>query len=348
MKLQTKILQTALTSLARLCSRSKGLPILSCVKLEAKADMLTTSFSNLDEYCQERVPCVGGLESVCVNLSALQNAAGGDECDLTLDGNKLVVSWGRNIIKLPIMDPEEFPAMPAMDSTAIGVNCSDLADGVDAVAWCAIKDISRYILQSVHLVGKSKGGLTCEASDGARLALWRMPAVAADFEAIVPASNAKNFTEALRREKAVLGVSEKAVFVSHEGGFYHAKQVDGNYPNTKQVIPGSAKEIGNASVPALSSIVARCCAFPNPRNVGLHMAFGAGGAEFTMATDDDINMTLDGDFKKFKTAMNCKYFLECVHYIPTLTVKLSGVDELSPLVMEAGNLVILQMPVRMV
>ena len=348
MKLQTKILQTALTYLARLNSRSRSLPILSCVKLEAKADVLTASFSNLDEYRQERVPCVGGLECVCVNLSALQNAAGGEECDLTLDGNKLVVSWGRNAIKLPTMDPEEFPAMPTMDSKAIGVTCSDLADGIDAVAWCASKDISRYQLQSVHLIGEAKGGLTCESTDGHRLAIWKMPAVAADFEAVVPDSSAGNFAGALRREKATLGVSENAVFVHHEGGFYHTKQIDGKYPNTNQVIPGSAKEIGNVSVPALSSIVARCCAFPNPHNIGLHMAFGPCGAEFTMATDDDISLTLDGDFKAFKTAMNCKDFRDCVSNITTLTVKLSGVNKVSPLVMESGNLMILQMPVRLV
>lgn len=345
MKIQTKKLVTALANLQRIVKSSANtLPVLSCVLIKVEGNRLSLTASNLDERQEEWLECEGTIESCCVNLNFIANAIGGEEVELTLDGQTLVIQFGQTVFKLGTIAPEEFPAVMQGEFSNIAVPCHDLANGVDAVAWCASKDPTRHIYQSVQLLGKPKE-FRALSTDGRNVAMMKSALICPEFEILVPDGFAKNFADALRRKESVLSACENAVRVAHVDGAYWCKQVDGKYGNVDGVLPDEKKmkAVGDANKSDLVDIADKCLLFVDlARTPVVDLEFSKTGilAQF-IGGGSGQKMSFSGKFKPQSFKLNAKSLKECASACPSETIQVYAHDSLPPIVFKDGDLTVI-------
>jgi DNA polymerase III sliding clamp (beta) subunit (PCNA family) len=345
MKLKTKELTDALTRLKPIISRRNTLPILSCVKIHSELNRIHFTASDLDQFQVEKIECDGEFAPCCVSYGALLNAIGGETTDLRLSKSILVVSCDFGTTELDILDAEEYPPIPKCDGMKnIGVSCEDLSRAIGATLWAAHDDPSRYILQSVHVMGRSKL-LHVEATNGRELGIIDQPLISGDFDIVVPSGFAGGFAEILLRKGADLSVNEKYIKVTHEFGAYFAKQIDGVYPNTEQVIPAKQKKIGDMDVEAMRDIFSRCNFFSDPSRTPIaQMTFSAEGVEVEFTgRNSNLDLRAPGKFGMFQARVNAESFHRCLTAIksPRAIISCDAGEEKFPiLVLQSGDLFI--------
>jgi len=353
MNIKTEPLKTALESLHRIVKGRNTLPVLACVKMEAKAGALELTASNLDEYQLEKVECDGALEPCCVSLANILWAIGGESVSIERVGNRLVVAFDSNETDLAVLEAEEFPVWPKDKLSAVGVSCVDLASSIRRVAWASAKNNSgRWILESVHISGSSKQ-LKCEASDGKYLAIINLALIGAPLECVIPEPSHPHLAAALERTGSAFSVCENYAHVSHDAGAYLTKQINGTYPNTASTIPAEIIPVGTIKLAPLLAVFNRC-AFYAASEAGkfnsVKLDFGKKGlsVQFT-GSNSKSNGLIAGEFSPAKWAFAAELFKKVLSSITGDEIKVftSDAKDLGAIVIDDGDMRILAMPVRM-
>lgn len=348
MKTTTKTLKAALDNLKPIISRRMTLPILSCVKLYTERNRLHITATNLDEYMVERIEVDGEIEPVCVSFNHLFMSLMGEDAVITPRKGSLLVKCGDNETVISTMDAADFAPMPEFrDAENHGLACAELAEAVNLASWAASNDPSRYVLNSA-LIQASPKTLSVVASNGRELAIVERALIGSAFEVLIPAEFASGFQSALSRTGAVLSSNKNNVKVAHDWGNYFCKQLDGAYPNYKQVIPKESKLLGTVSVEELLGLVSSCVGYSSDTEAKGIFDFSAKGLSITLVGDNNstVNRRMDGKFAALKIALSTKKMLKIFQHLKTDEAKLFFNDELSPLVIESGDLRVITMPMR--
>lgn len=350
MKIETKPLSLALEKVKRIHGDARRtLPILSCVKLSAENGILEISASDLDQFQIERVECDGNLAPTCVNQNYIAGAIGGESVTLEMSGDSLEVTSGFGTTKLPTMDAGEFPSIPTLEKGENhGVNCQELGKAIDLVSFAASTEAVRYILNSVYACGESKT-LSAVSTNGRELAVVESALIGSAFKIVAPSAFAGNLCSALMRDGASFSSSSSWMLVRHAAGSYYCKQLEGKYPNWKQVVPAKKTKLGTVSTGDFKQLVGRCLVFTDQSEAGAKFEFSKSKLTIKFIGDKNaqVEHSIDGSFKDFTIELNARAFHKTLSAIKAESIDLfhSG-DCLSPIRIEAGDLVILAMPMR--
>lgn len=349
MIINSKQLSVALGNLKPLMSARNTLPILSCVHIGTDKGRFRIAATNLDEYAIELVDADGELGSVCVNFWHLSMAVSGKETEITMAKKGVSIKCGDDETILGTQDATEFPEVMAMkDAKTHGASCPDLAASIKSVGWAAATDPTRYILNSVYVVSKSKS-LEVISTNGRELAISSTPLIGSEFDFVFPSQFVANFVNVLARPGAILSTTENHACVTHDAGQYICKLVDGQYPNYKTVIPEKVKPLGTVSVEEFLGVISGCVGYATEHTESGTFRFSKTGLVVSMDIKDGPQLTrhLLGAFVEFNIALSVKKTQNIFRSIKTEEVKLFFVDELSPIVFETGNLRVLMMPMRL-
>lgn len=349
MKTETLKLKSALENLRPVIGRRNTLPILSCVKLHTERNRLNISASNLDEFAVERVEVDGEIDPVCVSFNFLSLALSGKEVEIQNKGKTIIVKCGMDETSISTLDAEEFPAYPKFEKPENhGAACAELSESINQVAWASSCDPARYVLNSA-LVSCADKSMSVVATNGRELATISKPLIGTPFEMLIPSEFLSNFASSLSRPGAILSSNKAQVRVSHDWGNYFCKQVDGTYPNYKQWTSLKTKQLGTVSTDEFKTIISGCCGFSQDSEAKGIFTFSKTGLliDFTGDNGAKLSRHLAGKFSELKIALSTKKLLKIFQNIKTDDAKLSFVDELSPLVIESGDLMVITMPMRM-
>lgn len=345
MKIKTSDLTEALTRLKPIISRRTTLPILSCVKLHTERNRLHLTVSDLDQYQVERIECDGEFEPCCINFNYLLNALGGEAVSLKRNKTSVDVRCDFGVTELDVLEAEEFPPPPKCDGLKpIGVSCEDLSKAINSVAWAASTDETRWILNSVHVAGSSKR-LEVVSTDGRQMARIEQPLISSDFEILIPSAFASSVAEVLARKGSELSANGDHIKISHENGNYYAKQVDGKFPNYKQVIPVKQEKIGDFEVGPFREMLGRCKFYADyARSLAAQIAFGKSGAEIEfVGKASNLNLVAPGEFKSFNAVVDAETFHRCLSNLQAeraTIFKDASEDKFPMIIMQAGDLFI--------
>jgi len=349
MKIKTQLLNSALNCIKPIITRRNTLPILSTVRLHTKKGQLHIAASNLDEFIVEQVDCDGELKPICVSFNHFSMSLYGDETSIEIVKGAIVIKCGLDETQISTLDAEEFQPQPKMDKAAKhGVACDELAKAVSGVDWAASTDDSRYILQSVAVESDAKK-LTAVATNGRELGLVECALIGSKFSVLVPSAFAANFSDALLRDGAVFSSSENNLKVDHASGIYACKQLEGNYPNWRQVIPKEMKPLGEVNVAMLKELFSGCIGYDNKTEARGVFKFDKDGltVEFSGSSDSKLTRHAEGKFKSFTIALSLRKILLVFSNLKTETAALHYFDELTPLRIDSGELSVLTMPMRL-
>jgi len=349
MKIETKIIRAALDNIRHVIGRRTLLPILSCVKLHTEGNRLHIAASNLDEHIVEQIEASGQIDPTCVSFEFLYNALSGDEAEIKLVKSQMVITCGSAVTKLSIVDAGEFPQTPEMKKAKNhGAPCAELAKAIEQVKWAASDDAARYVINSVLVTSTAKK-LTAVAINGRELAVSESAVIGTDFSVVMPSAFCGNISAALSREGAMIATDENQIRISHDAGVYSCRQIEGVYPNWRQVIPAKMETLGTVSVEEMKALLEPTVRFSSHSEAPAKFTFSKSGLLLELVGDNasNVSRTLAGKFAEFEVSLSTKKMLKIFQSFKDDNATISFVDNLSPIKIGAGDYFVITTPMRM-
>jgi len=240
-----------------------SMPILSNVLIEAEADTISLTTTNLDlgicAKIKANVEEAGAITLPVKRLATIVKELPNNEVKVEAGtNNQTKIASGGSLFRIMGISQEEFPALPEFsDDRSFTIEQSTLIGMLKSVSYGQSGDETRYMLNGVYFnfteaeeTGTS-GKLSLVATDGRRLAK-----IDHDMEVgegmsgslILPAKTVSELGRLLDKgESLKISFNDRRVAfqiqtADDEAGFVGdihlvSKVVEGNYPNYQQVIP---------------------------------------------------------------------------------------------------------------
>ncbi len=239
--------------------KSRSVPILGCIRFEAKDGTVTAQATDLDQYLTYTFPQAQSEDSgvFIVPLANLKDLAKGrneESVEFACAGGKedpigVTNHVGEHAVQhnVPGLDPAEWPASPPKPDTRPAAGFLEAFRGMLPFVS---NDETRPVLNGVCIEAGADNACTLVATDGRRLTCSRPIELPVTRRVVVPASKFLAWSglgdEArigLRTDKAEK--AEKVEKGTRVAGFaleagpwdYDTRIIDGTYPNWRQVVP---------------------------------------------------------------------------------------------------------------
>ena len=274
--------------------------------------------------------------------------------ELRLEGTRVVVTCGAARFTLPTLPVEDYPALPAMPTTAGSLESDVFAAAVQQVAIAAGRDDTLPVLTGVRIEIEGEQ-ITLAATDRYRLAVrtlaWKPEQPGLSATALVPA---RTLAETA---KALTGGPEVTVSLSAAGpgggegmiGFQgsQAGQVrrttsrllEGEFPKYRSLLPDSSSAQAQITTGTFVEAVRRV-ALVAARNAPVRLSFDADGVVLEAGGADDaqaserLECAWEGDSSEpFSIAFNPGYLLDGLAAVDSDTTTMSFTGPTRPAVL---------------
>jgi DNA polymerase-3 subunit beta len=235
-----------------------AMPILGNVLIEASADHISLTTTNLDIGIRCRITAEvtteGSITLPVRKLATIVKELPQQEVFFELaSNNQAKITSGGSIFKVMGIGTDEFPPLPSFENQHVfKLEQNDLANMLKSVSFAQSSDENRYILNGVYF-NFSDENLTLVATDGRRLALtsYELEADSSDTGSLIlPAKTVSEIERLVGKGESVkIAFNDRQVAfeiaIEDEGGnsglidhiYLVSKIVEGNFPNYRQVIP---------------------------------------------------------------------------------------------------------------
>lgn len=338
-----------LTNTTKAVEARNTIPILSTVRLQAAADRLTITATDLDIEIRGSAAAECTPGEICVDaklLAGIVGKAAGDTVTMELKDGTLTVKAGRSVFRLPTLPASDFPEITQGDlPTEFDV---DLAALFAPVQFAISTEESRFWLNGIYLAGEETS-LTAVATDGHRLSRNQGESVGRFASIIVPRKTVGLVP------KGVIGValSDTKIRFTTADTVITSKLIDGTFPDYQRVIPtGNDKEIVFAS-PAMRQAADRVSLVSTERGRAVKISFAPGQVVLSVnesgagSATEEISVEYDGE--PMFIGFNVAYLAEVIGCFPAGDIRLSLADAGSPALMKsdaAPGLLAVLMPMR--
>ncbi|MCA9361842.1 DNA polymerase III subunit beta [Candidatus Kaiserbacteria bacterium] len=236
----------ALELIGRISTKHVTLPILQCIRLEAKGTSITLQATNLEismevlltgTVVEEGVVAVPGQ----IFLQSIQFVA---QKDITLrtEDQVLLLETSHTNTSIKTFTTDEFPTLKQLQGEELKLQGAMFANGIKAVAFAASQTSIKPELGSVFIQQKKEHSLTFVATDSFRLMekTVSQKGLVFDQSIMIPQKNAIELARVCDtvREDPVLVMSENQCALRFPTGVYvSSRLVAGSFPDYVQIIP---------------------------------------------------------------------------------------------------------------
>jgi DNA polymerase-3 subunit beta len=266
----------------------------------------------------------------------------------TLEGNRVQVTSGSAKFALPTLPLNEYPNLPKLPSTS-GMIAGDIfATAVNQVAIAAGRDDSLPTLTGIH-VSITKNTITMAATDRYRLAVREIPWTPTDPELTTSALlRARTLADAARTIATTKEISfaiaptsatERLIGFSTESKSMTSRQLDGNFPDYKHLIPAESASSATIEVASLLEAVRRV-ALVTEKNTPLRFKCGptlqleAGMKEEAQANEE---LTINYTGEPIEIAFNPSYLIDGLSALGTTYVHMGFTASNRPAILAGKN-----------
>jgi DNA polymerase-3 subunit beta len=245
MKLQVtqENLNKALSSVARVASARGTLAILANVLVRTSNNRLSLSATNLDiaitHYIGAKVSEEGSITVPAKLMQDFVNSLPDGVINIELEETKLHVSTNQYNSVVNGIIADDFPVMPAMtDGTEWKVETAVFKRALQQIVFTASNDETRPVLTGV-LIQTTDGQLAMAATDSYRLAEKQLGSQKQDIKLLIPASAMQDLLRVISDDVSEIKIKHDDQQVLFTVGDIElvTRQVDGNYPDYKKLIP---------------------------------------------------------------------------------------------------------------
>ena len=358
-----------LTISARAVGSKVPVPLLLNLKLVLNEKGLTVVGGNNELTISTLIPNMIGEKEIIRNvkfgatliaskiITEIARRMEGEEIAIeVVDETILKIDDGKSSFKLNSIKADEYPEVD-LEPTGIvfDVDSRDFAHLVEQTAFAASSKEQRPILTAVNLEA-SDGKLISTATDSARLARKE---IAIDdivtFSANVPARTLIEITKMFEgSEKVSLAVSDKKILFSFEHTVVSSRLINGEYPNTKNIIPKTFNYFLEVNSSELISAMERASLLSTEREnvVKISMTEDAlevasKSAQVGSANEKISTFQFSGD--RLEMSFNSEYVIAAIRAVKAEDVTIAFIGEMKPFVIKNNkddSVVQLVTPVR--
>ncbi len=329
-------------------------PILTHVLIEADGESVSMSATDMEVGLRCRITAsVKGKGTVTANARKLYEIAR----EVTAEEVTLKASaagWvdllaGRSKFKVVSLDPKDFPALPlgpgASTGTNIKIASGTLREMIDKTLFAVSTDETRFNLSGVYLES-GDDGLRMVATDGHRLAMIEraLKAPALPKGVIMPRKGLVEVRKLLEQEEAELSlvIAEKDVRVQTPEVAFFMRLIEGEFPDYKQVIPGSTRSKVRMNREDFLGALRRIALLASERSHGVRLGLQKGTLEVAASNpeqgeaSEDIEVSYNGE--PMTVGFNARYLLDVlgVHAAGDM-MELGLTDEVGPGVLQGSQ-----------
>lgn len=318
------------------------LPILANVLLEAEADFVRVTATDLDIGARVTIPARVGAKGA-ITLSARKLGEIVRElpaASLSLkvsDSATVALRCGGVNYRLVGLAPDDFPALvPVIPPAWLTIEARVLREMLAQTVFAVSHDESRFALTGVLFVLQPKE-IRLVATDGHRLAVG-MRSVGQGLSGVSGIVPRKAVTEITR----VLGASEDVQIAITENQFIlqmpnflmTAKLIEGQFPNWEAVVPRAHPVRLVVGRGALMAALRRVSVMAEERNKPVRCALGPGALTLSAASQDmgeaEEGIEVDYAGQEITIGFNSRYLLDALGPMEKERVVLELKDALSP------------------
>ncbi|HDZ21215.1 hypothetical protein LCGC14_0226490 [marine sediment metagenome] len=349
---QTAALQDALGLVGSIVATRTPKPVLQCVKLIAKDDVLTILATDLEAGARYQIAAVQ-IEQEGEALIPADRFGGivresSDEESLTIETDKeaAVIRGAGSRFKILGYDPGEFPAVAEFGEKGdFKVPAPLLAEMISKTLFATAKAHSHYAISGVLWEASGKK-LQLAATDAHRLALVKGSlgkAVAKDVTAIVPGKlmGLIQRIAADGDETLEVRIDENQIMVRTSRAVLMSSLVQGNFPKYQDVIPKDCQSKATINTGQLEHRVRQAALLTNEESRGIRLAFAGDQVTLTSrapeAGEAEVTCPMKFDGPELEIAFNPSFLLEALRVVGTdeVTLELSAANK--PAVLRAGS-----------
>jgi len=323
----------ALALAGRVVEKRTTIPILSNVKLQAEADALTITATDLDSALTVRIeakvtePGVATLPAK--KLSDYSRLLPEGDVKIKTDEKSwATITAGRARTRISGMSPESFPELPESPEAAITVPVAKFMSLVDRVRFSITTVESRFTLNGA-LFDHHDGHLYLVATDGHRLAYaWVELPSEQGTRFLLPTSAIRNLPQLTNgAESFAIGQDNNHLFFRCGEALLTVRKMTGNFPDYQRVLPKESKIAVTINRAELAGALSRVAQFADERSRSVKLSLDGGkGLEIFASTvesgESSEAVHCDYDGALLEMGFNAQYVAEFLNAVDTEQVTL--------------------------
>lgn len=335
-------LSEAVLKVVKACSSKTTLPILECIKLEAKNDELTLSATDGEiaiiktikaEIYEEGAVCVPGryftdfikkLEGVQITLSAL--------------GSKMNIEYADSQTSMQVLSAKDFPVIDLnIKDNSFKLKADDLKALINSTTFCCASDDSRPILKGCQfLIDGEK--VSVSALDGFRLATMsaKITGATGNIEIICPARTLNEIEKMLPagEEESEIFVQRGMILISSENTILTSRLYGGDFIKKENIIPRSYLTRVIVERELLKASIERAAILVRGDKNSL-IIFDVSGEKIDIISNSEIGNVKESvpaniDGKDIRIAMNSKFIIDAVNNLDEEKIVISFNSSVQP------------------
>jgi DNA polymerase III subunit beta len=367
LNIEQKVLKEVLSEVKRFTDGKGNLPILSCVLLEVKKDLLTFRATDTEISIERELSLKDGdkvlgevkEEGICI-LSpkfdeVIKKLPSGQVKIETLKNNQITIKSGKSEVKVNGMSSEDFPAFPSFkDEKGLKLPAQVLKILISETAFAAAdKENQRGILKAVHF--NSTNGFEVIATDSHRLSKKRIEKEINLPTLNIPAKKLKEYAGIMDDKETVEMIpGENQVLLQSDSRKVYIRLLEGNFPDTSSLIPSTFKTHITVSTKEMLTALDRCFLFSKEsKNKCVTLTSSDNGilisakSDESGVIDDSLEAQIDGE--SVTVTFNANFAMEALKAFPHEKVKISFNGSVKPIVITSEkdtSLTQLLLPIR--
>ena len=340
------VLSDAAFTVSKACAVKTIIPVLECIKISAKNDVLTLTAYDGEISIEKKINAEVFEEGeVCVNGKLFSDFVGkisSMEAVVDSDEKGIVIKYGESETYMQSLNAEDFPVIvnTIAEDKYFEIKESDLKDLISKVVFCCASDESRPILKGCLLEAKD-GKLFTTALDGFRMATSYCKTLGgADMKIVCPARTLTEISRMLEGGDAALKIfaDKNRLSVKVQDTLITSRLYVGEFVRKENIYPASFTtrvEVERAEL--LKSIERAAVVIRGDKNNLVVFDIKAGKI-FINANSDlgkvEETVAADIDGLDLKIAMNGKYLMDAMKALEEEKVVLSFNSAVSPFTLE--------------
>jgi DNA polymerase-3 subunit beta len=330
----------------RLVGKKDTLPVLSCVRLETKSNILSITATNLDAGIEIHIPAKvidTGVVAVPASIfSQTIRAIQDDKITIKNNETTLIIQTTKGKTVINTIAHDEFPSLPKIEKTnTVTIDKQTIIEGITSVAYAAATSLIRPEFASVYF-SINNNTFVCVATDSFRLAEKRtnIPDPITIPEILIPTKNALELVHVLEHttsDMVSIAIDDGQLSVFSSNIYYISRIVDASFPHYQTIIPKEyAAEITVLKADIVQSLrKARLFSHtnqqvqfsidPKEKKCIIHAHHSDVGE-----MNDSLDAVMEGEPIDIK--FNIQYISDCFNVIPQDSVTLKFAGNAKPLV----------------
>ena len=318
-------LSDAVLKVVKACSSKTTVPVLECIKLNAKNDSLTLSATDGEisilktikaEIYEEGELCVPG-KYFADFIKKLE----GVQITLYSEGKKMDIIYADSQTNMQVLSADDFPRIDTeINENSFKIKTSDLKDFIRSTSFCCATDDSRPILKGCQIV--INGEDVCVTSlDGFRLATINGKVISStgNMEIICPARTLSEIEKMIPEsdEETEIFVQRGMILVAAGNTVLTSRLYGGDFIKKENIIPKSFITEVTVEKDALKASIERAAILVrNDKNSLIIFDIGGDKIEISSASEignvqEPVKAVIEG--KDVKIAMNSKFIIDAVN-----------------------------------